>query len=244
LAILPGSKNMFGMSAAGLAAVWAKENTRQSIYEAFMRREVYATSGPRIALRVFGGWDFRNRDAGARDIANIGYAKGVPMGGDLTNPPKSGPLLERIRKRLGREPAPSFLIHAVKDPKEANLDRVQVVKGWLDKDGKTREKVYDVAWSGGRDIKANGDLPTVGNTVDLKTGAYTNTIGTAQLATVWTDPSFDPAQRAFYYVRVLQIPTPRYSLLDAIALNMDPAKTGQATTIQERAYSSPIWYTP
>jgi hypothetical protein len=230
LKLLPGVENMWAVSAAGLAGVWAKENTRQSLYEAFKRKEVYATSGPRIAVRFFGGFSFDENDAKAKDIANVGYVKGIPMGGDLTDAPDSK--------------APSFLIHAVKDPVEGNLDRIQIVKGWLNADGSTAEKVFDVAWSGERKKDSNGKVPAVGNTVNLETGAYTNTIGTVQLAAAWTDPEFDPAQRAFYYARVLQIPTPRYSLLDAIALQIDVKETGHPATIQERAYSSPIWYTP
>jgi hypothetical protein len=218
------------MSASGLAAAWATENTREAITAAFKRREVYGTSGPRIALRVFGGWDYKATDAAEIDVAAVGYAKGVPMGGDLTKAPDGK--------------APRFLIHAVKDPKDANLDRVQMVKAWVGADGKAQEKVYNVAWSAGRDLGSDGKLPAVGNTVDLSTGHYTNNIGAAQLSTVWTDPNFDAGQRAFYYVRVLQIPTPRNSTYDAIALGIDPKKTGKAVTIQERAYSSPIWYTP
>ena len=230
LKILPGTKNMWAVSAAGLAGVWAKENTRQSLYEAFKRREVYATSGPRIAVRFFGGYGFKSRDAKSKNLAKIGYKKGVPMGGDLLAAP--------------RNKSPSFLIHAVKDPVEANLDRIQVVKGWLNADGSTGEKVFDVVWSDKRKKNADGKVAAVGNTVNLETGVYTNTIGSAQLSTTWTDPEFDANQRAFYYARVLQIPTPRYSLLDAIALQMDVKKTGHPATIQERAYSSPIWYTP
>ena len=228
-ALLPG---VFGwdMSASGLAAVWATENTRPAITAAFQRREAYGTSGPRIALRVFAGWDYQATDAAEIDVAAVGYAKGVPMGGDLTKAPEGK--------------APRLLIHAVKDPKDANLDRIQVVKGWLGADGKAKEKVYNVVWSAGRDLGGSGKLPAVGNTVDLKTGLYTNTIGSAQLSTVWQDPNFDAAQRAFYYMRVLQIPTPRNSTYDAIALGIDPKETGKAITIQERAYSSPIWYTP
>jgi hypothetical protein len=219
------------MSASGLSGVWAAENTRQAITDAFKRREVYGTSGPRIALRFFGGWNFTARDAGARDFASLGYAKGVPMGGDLTKAPKGK--------------VPTFLVHAVKDPKHANLDRVQVVKGWVDAKGKSHEKVYDVAWSmNGRMGGIGKGVPPVGNTVDLKTGLFTNDIGDAQLATVWEDPDFDASRRAFYYARVLQIPTPRNSTYDAIALGKDPKETGKAVTIQERAYSSPIWYTP
>jgi hypothetical protein len=160
----------------------------------------------------------------------IGYDKGVPMGGDLTRAPKGK--------------APAFLVYAIKDPVGANLDRVQVIKGWLKADGTSEEKVYDIAWSDGRQLGEDGSLKAVGNTVDLTTGRYTNDIGDAQLSTVWEDPDFDPGVRAFYYLRVLQIPTPRHTLYDAIALGMEPAKTGHPATIQERAYSSPIWYTP
>lgn len=218
------------MSAGGIAGVWATANTREAIAAAFTRKEVYATTGPRIALRVFGGFSFVPADANARDVATPGYSKGIPMGGDLSNAPKGK--------------APSLLIHAVKDPISGNLDRVQVIKGWLDAAGQTHEHIYDVVWSGNRKIDSKGKLPAVGNTVDVKSAKYTNTIGAAQLATVWTDPDFNPAQRAFYYVRVIEIPTPRHSLYDAVALGIDVKDTGQPATIQERAYSSPIWYTP
>ncbi|MCK9504320.1 MAG: DUF3604 domain-containing protein [Porticoccaceae bacterium] len=218
-------------AAAGRAAVWAKNNSREEILAAFKRREVYGTTGPRIALRVFGGFNFADRDAKTKNIAAVGYKKGVPMGGDLTQAPQ------------GR--APSLLIHAVKDPNEANLDRIQVVKGWLGDDDKSHEKVYEVAWAGDRKLDAHGKLPSVGSTVDAKTGRYSNTIGAAQLATVWTDPDFDPKQRAFYYVRILQIPTPRNTLFDTLALEVDPvATTGHPAMIEERAYSSSIWYNP
>jgi hypothetical protein len=227
--IAPGAKG-WDMSASGLAAVWATENTRQAITDAFKRRETYATSGPRIALRLFGGFDFNDGDQNVKALAELGYRKGVPMGGDLTQAPSGK--------------SPSLLIHAVKDPNNANLDRVQVVKGWLDVNGQTHEKVFDEAWAGNRQPGSDGKLPSIGNSVDLKTGLYSNHIGEPELATVWTDPQFDPSQSAFYYVRVLQIPTPRNSTYDAIALGMDPNKTGHAVTIQERAYSSPIWYTP
>jgi hypothetical protein len=218
------------LSAAGMAGVWASENTRRGIFEAFKRKEVYGTSGPRIALRVFGGFGFRPDDARARDIAAIGYRRGVAMGGDLTSAPR------------GR--APTFLVHAVKDERSGNLDRVQMIKGWVDASGEKHEKVYDIAWSGARRPDAQGRLPPVGNSVDLKAATYRNDIGAAQLATVWTDPAFDPTLRAFYYVRVLEIPTPRHSLYDAVALGIDPAQTAAPTTLQERAWSSPIWYTP
>ena len=227
---VPGSVG-WDASASGLAGVWATDNTRAGITAAFKRKEVYATSGPRIRLRVFGGWDFRTRDAAARDLAKRGYAKGVPMGGDLADAP--------------RGKSPRLLISATKDPLEANLDRVQVIKGWIGRDGTSNEKIYDVAWSGDRKPDAEGRLPAVGNTVSLETGRYNNSIGAAELTTVWTDPDFDPALRAFYYVRVLQIPTPRHTLLDTIALQQPPESAGgHASIIQERAYSSPIWYTP
>jgi hypothetical protein len=217
-------------AAEGITGVWAKANTRDEIAAAFKRKEVYATSGPRIQVRTFAGFDFAASDERARDLAEVGYRKGVPMGGDLYSAPKGK--------------SPTFLIQTVKDPIGANLDRVQVVKGWLDAAGATHEKVFDVAWSGDRKAGANGKLPAVGNTVNLKTGQYTNSIGAAQFVKVWTDPEFDPAQRAFYYVRVLEIPTPRHSLYAALALNVDSSKTTKPTSIQERAYSSPVWYTP
>jgi hypothetical protein len=227
--VIPGTPG-WDMGAAGLAAVWATENTREDIFDAMQRKEAYATTGPRIELRFFGGWDFRNRDARARDIASVGYQKGVPMGGDLAAGPDGK--------------APSFLIRAVKDPVGGNLDRIQVIKGFLNADGMPEEKIYDVALSDNRKAGADGKVPPVGNTVDVSTGSYTNSIGDAELAAVWTDPDFDASKRAFYYVRVLQIPTPRHTLFDAIALGIPAEETGQPATLQERAYSSPIWYTP
>ncbi|QBY06243.1 DUF3604 domain-containing protein [Thalassotalea sp. HSM 43] len=228
---LQGAPGVTGwdMSASGLAAVWAAENTREAIVAAFKRKEVYGTSGPRIKLRVFAGWDFKEADATAADLADIGYSKGVPMGSDL--PPGS------------KQNSPKLLIQAVKDPIDANLDRVQVVKGWVDASGKAQEKVYNVAWSGERDMAKDGSIEPVGNTVDMDTGLYTNDIGTEQLTVVWEDKDFDPAMRAFYYVRVLQIPTPRHTLYDSLALGIEHPKEHDAV-IQERAYSSPIWYTP
>jgi hypothetical protein len=225
--IIPGATG-FDMSASGLAAVWAKENTRGAIAAAFKRKEVYATSGPRIQVRFYGGWDYQDSDAQSPNLAQLGYDKGVSMGGDLTNAPQ--------------DKAPVFLIHAAKDPKNANLDRMQIVKGWY-KNGQKYEKIYNVVWSGDRKVDKDGKLPSVGNTVNLADATYTNTIGEPQLTTVWTDPDFDPAARAFYYVRVLQIPTPRHSLFDAIALGT-PHPENHPATIQERAYTSPIWYTP
>jgi hypothetical protein len=227
--IIPGTPG-WDMGAAGLAAVWATENTRDALFDAMQRKEVYATTGPRIELRFFGGFDFRARDARARDLASVGYKKGVPMGGDLTASPK--------------DRAPSFLIRAVKDPVDANLDRIQVVKGWLNDENLPEERVYNVAMADGRTVDADGNVAPVGNTVDVSTGNYTNSIGDPELAAVWTDPDFDPARRAFYYVRVLQIPTPRHTLFDALALGIPVEETGHPATIQERAYSSPIWYTP
>lgn len=218
------------MSASGMAGVWAPVNERGALFEAFQRREVYASTGPRIRLRFFGGWDFEDGAAGDKNLAQIGYANGVPMGGDLTKAPEGK--------------APRFLVYAIKGPRNANLDRVQVVKGWLNENGAAQEKVYNVAWSDDRVQHEDGSLTPVGNTVDLAAGRYTNEIGDAQLSTVWQDPDFDPNARAFYYIRVIQIPTPRHTLYDAIALGMDPEKTGHPPTIQERAYSSPIWYTP
>jgi len=218
------------MSAAGLTAVWADENTREGIFGALKRKEVYATTGTRISLRMFGGFSFVAGDAKATDLAAVGYKKGVPMGSDLSRAP--------------RGKAPSFLVLAVKDPAGANLDRVQIVKGWLDDRKQPQQKVYDVAWSGNRKVGADGKVPAVGNTVDISTAMYRNTIGTAQLATVWADPDFKPGQEAFYYVRALEIPTPRHSLYDAVALGIDVSVTKEPATIQERAYSSPIWYTP
>jgi hypothetical protein len=225
--IIPGMKGN-DMGAAGLVAVWAEENTRESIFDAFRRKEVYASSGPRIKVRFFGGWDYESKDTEACNLAEVGYKKGVPMGGDLTKAPEGK--------------APTFIAAALKDPVEANLDRIQIVKGWVDDKGEPHEKVYNLALSGGRKGARDGKVKPVGNTVDIKTATYTNTIGAAQLCGVWTDPDFKPNLRAFYYVRVLQIPTPRHSLYDAVALNTDPPE-GYPATIQERAYTSPIWYT-
>jgi len=216
----------WAMSASGLAAVWAEDNTREAIFEAFKRREVYATTGPRIALRVHGGTGYGPGEEDTVDLAAI-RAAGVPMGGELT--------------RL--EGAPSFFIQAAKDPASAHLDRVQMVKGWI-AGQETYERVYDVAWSGDRRRRDDGSVPAVPDTVDPETGAYSNVHGAATLNVVWKDPEFDAAQPAFYYVRVLEIPTPRHSTLDAVALGIAPEQTGQPTSIQERAYSSPIHYRP
>ncbi len=218
------------MAASGYAAVWAKENTRASIFDAMERKEVYGTTGSRITVRFFGGWDFEEYDAQSRLPAEIGYGKGVPMGADLPEAP-------------GDAFAPNFLVAALKDPYSGNLDRIQIVKGWLTEAGETQEKVFDVVWSGDRDIGADGKLPPVGNTVDVETGTFTNSIGSPELITVWSDPEFDPGQKAFYYARVLEIPTPRWTVYEAIRFG-DELPEEVPTSTQERAYTSPIWYTP
>jgi hypothetical protein len=214
-------------SSAGFTAVWAQSNTREAIWDAMKRKEVYTTTGPRMRVRLFGGWGFEEGDVFRRDLAQIGYSKGVPMGADL----------------LPGDGAPSFLVYALRDPMGANLDRVQIVKGWLDENGEQQEKVYDVAWSDDRVPDADGKLPAVGNTVDLSIPSWTNTIGAAELGTVWADPDFDPAESAFYYARVIEIPTPRWTAYDAVKFDLDLADEVQVIT-QERAYTSPIWYTP
>ena len=215
--------------ASGLAAVWATDNTREAIWDAMDRKEVYATTGSRLMVRFFGGWDYTLDDLNSRQPAFRGYGKGVPMGGDLA-----------VRSGDG---APTFMVYTLRDPIGANLDRIQIVKGWLDSRGDTHEKVYDVAWSSGRVPDANGVLPLVGNTVDVQAANWTNTIGASELGTVWTDPDFDPEQSAFYYARVLEIPTPRWVVYDAFRFGVEIPE-GAVTTHQERAYTSPIWYTP
>ncbi len=215
-------------SSGGLAGVWAPQNTREAIWDAMQRKETFGTSGPMMKVRFFGGFDYAADDVNKADFVKLAYAKGVPMGGDL---------------KPGAGKAPTFLVMAMKDPKSGNLDRIQIVKGWLDASGKQHEKIYDVVWSGDRKPGADGKLPAVGNTVDVKTATYSNGIGAAQLATGWTDPDFKPGEHAFYYARVLEIPTPRWNTYDAARLNM-PALTNVPATIQERAWSSPIWYSP
>lgn len=219
------------VGASGYAAVWATENTRAAIFDAMERRETYATTGPRMVVRFFGGWDFTAADAGSRLPAATGYSKGVPMGGDLRAAP------------AGK--APSFLVAALRDPQGANLDRIQIVKGWVDGKGAVNEKVYDVAWSDAdrRKPGADGKLPPVGNTVDVAAATWTNTIGDPELITVWRDPDFAAGQRAFYYARVLEIPTPRWTAYDAKRFGTQPLP-GTTMTLQERAYTAPIWYTP
>jgi hypothetical protein len=218
------------VGASGYGAVWATENTRDAIWDAMQRRETYSTTGARMAVRFFGGWDFEAKDAQDRMPARIGYAKGVPMGGDLKKAPAAK--------------VPTFLVAALKDPIGANLDRIQVVKGWMDAKGGLQEKVYDVAWSDNRkpDPKT-GKVPSVGSTVDVANATWTNTIGAPELITVWKDPAFDASLRAFYYVRVIEIPTPRWTAYDAARFGTKPLP-GTRMTITERAYTSPIWYTP
>jgi len=218
------------LGASGLAAVWATANTREAIWDAFARREVFATTGTRLKVRVFAGWDFAKDEVNRPDFAQRGYTRGVPMGGDLRPGPQGA--------------APTFMVHAISDPDGANLDRIQVIKGWLDADGKTRERIYDVAVSGGRTIGPDGRCrESVGNTVDLANATYTNDIGSAALSAYWKDPDFDPKLRAFYYVRVIEIPTPRWTAYDAKYFQITMPE-GTAMQVTDRAYTSPIWYTP
>ena len=219
-------------SAQGYAAVWAIENTREAIFAAMKRREVYATTGPRIILRFFGGWEFLSTDADSKNLAQIGYSGGVPMGGDL------------VQTEENNDKAPTFLIRATKDPDGANLDRVQIVKSWLDQNGLTKERVHNVAWSGERKINKDGSLAAVGSTVNLREASYQNTIGSPELSVTWTDEDFNPSEAAVYYVRVLQIPTPRWTTYDAKTYGLEDIQTDPPAVIQERAYSSPIWYSP
>ena len=224
--------SVWGEQAAGLGGVWARENTREGIWDALKRKEVYATTGDRPVVRVFAGWDFvrSDSDRSEPEYAANGYAKGVPMGGDLSQAP------------AGKQP--TFIVYALRDPDGPNLDRIQVIKGWLDKDGKSQERIFDVAVSGGRKIDKDGRCKTpVGNTVDVANATYTNTIGAALLSAYWTDPSFDATQRAFYYVRVIQIPSPRWTAYDQKRYGIKmPDYVPMIVT--DRAYTSPIWYTP
>ena len=225
---MPGGERW---SAAGLAAVWAEENTREALFDAMRRKETYATSGPRITVRLFGGWDYPADLVRQRDWIQQARQAGVPMGADLpVRPDQRGPTI-----------APSFAVWAMRDPESGNLDRIQVIKGWLDENGKSREKVFDVAWSGERQPDAAGLLPLVGNTVNAADASYANSIGADQLATVWTDPEFKPDREAFYYARVIEIPTPRWTTFDRKALGMEPP---ERASLQERAVTSAIWYRP
>lgn len=221
------ARTTMNFSASGLAGVWAEENTRESIYEALRRKETWATTGPRIVVRFFGGFDMSGVTPGGEDWIRAAYSNGVSMGGELKAADATG--------------APTFAVWAIKDPESGHLDRIQIVKGWSE-GGESQEKVYDVVWSAGRaKDPATGKLPAVGNTVDLKTAKYTNTIGAVELMGLWTDPDFDAKLNAFYYVRVLEIPTPRWNLYDEIELGM-PFPPDLDRTIQERAFTSPIWY--
>jgi hypothetical protein len=233
------SKKGFGKSrytwqymSAGYAGVWATANTREALWDAMQRKETFGTSGPRISVRFFGGWDFERVDAQADRLVEAGYSRGVPMGGDLKAPP--------VDAR-----APSFLVAAIKDPHSGNLDRIQVVKGWLGKDGKAQERIYDVVWGDAERRRPDnrGALPPVGDTVDVATATWQDTIGDPELAAVWTDPDFDPSQRAFYYARVVEIPTPRWTAYDALRLGVKMAPEVPMKH-QERAWTSPIWYSP
>ena len=215
-------------AAAGYAGVWATENTREAIFDAMRRKEVYATTGPRMTVRFFGGWSFTPDDIQNRVPAYTGYGKGVPMGGELG-------------KAVAK--APSFMVAAAKDPYSGNLDRIQIVKGWMDKNGETHEKVYDVAWSDERKLGRDGKLPPVGNTVNLAKAVWANSIGEPELIAVWQDPDFDKNESAFYYARVIEIPTPRWTAYEAKRFGVKMDDKVPMTT-QERAYTSPIWYTP
>ncbi len=214
---------------SGIAAVWAKENTREAIWNALKRRETFATTGTRIRVRVFGGFGFQESDLDRSDFARHGYEQGVPMGGDIIGAPEGE--------------VPGLLVRALRDPDGANLDRVQVIKGWVDSDGTSHEKVFDIAWSDDRTPGADGKLPPVGNTVDVETATYDNSIGDPLFQTFWQDPEFDAAQSAFYYVRVIEIPTPRWTTYDHVIFGVDLPKNHDPFQ-QERAYTSPIWYTP
>jgi hypothetical protein len=273
-----GTQPGWSEAASGLAAVWATENTREALWDAMMRKEVYATTGTRIKVRVFGGWDFRPGDDRRSDFVALGYEKGVPMGGELHGDPEAAAVREAFKtgkatksemlsflgygENAPGDPgvagyhgiaaevaklkkSPTFLVVALKDPLYGNLDRLQMIKGWRDSEGNLHEKVYNIAWGDAenRPMGADGKIPPVGSTVDIPNASWTNTIGDIQLSTVWEDPDFDPDERAFYYVRVLEIPTPRWTAYDAKRFNvtMDPEVP---MTTQERAYTSPIWYIP
>lgn len=217
--------------AAGYAAVWATENTREALWDAMKRKETYATSGTRMTLRFFGGWDFKPEDARSRYLADAGYGKGVPMGADLPKAPAGAK-------------APTFMVAAMKDPQGGNIDRIQIIKGWVDKSGKTFEKIYDVVWSdAARRKMRNGKVPPVGDTVDVATATWRNSIGEPELSAVWKDPDFDPAIRAFYYARAIEIPTPRWTAYDQVRFNVKMSKDVPMKH-QQRAWASSIWYTP
>lgn len=232
----------WSMASSGYQGVWAIENTREALFDAMMRRETYATTGSRIRIRFFGGWRFDDKDVWRSDFTNIGYAKGVPMGGDLRgNDMGAGHNRDNHQKNDKR---PSFVFAAAHDPLSGNLDRIQIIKGWINQQGKRQEKVYNVAWSGNRLTDKEGKLPSVGNTVDIATATWTNTIGEPALRGFWRDPDFDPEVPSVYYARVLEIPTPRWTAYDAVRFNIEMPSEDVPMITQERAYTSPIWYTP
>ena len=222
-----GTVNTWETVASGYAAVWAQENTRASLWDAMMRKETYATTGSRMQVRFFGGWNYTEEDL-SNDMVKLGYDKGVPMGGDLSN---------------DEGKSPTFMVYALMDPDRGSLDRIQIVKGWLNEDGSLDEKVIDVAWSGERKPEADGKVPSVGNSVNLEDATWDNSIGARELKAVWTDTEFNPSSEAFYYVRVIEIPTPRWTLFDKIKYGAELTDEIPLTTT-ERAYTSPIWYTP
>ena len=221
--------NGWESQSAGYAAVWATENTREALWDAMMRKEVYGTTGTRMVVRLFGGFDFDEIEALRPDMVRIGYEKGVPMGGDLTRAPSGK--------------SPTFMVAALKDPDGANLDRIQIIKGWVDADGEVHEQVYDVSVSDDRTITDGKAAEAVGSTVDIDTATYTNAIGEVQLATWWSDPDFDSSVSSFYYARVIEIPTPRWTAFDQVRLGVEMSPE-VPLVLQERAYTSPIWYTP
>jgi len=222
-----GTVSTWETIASGYAAVWAHENTRASLWDAMMRKETYATTGSRMQVRFFGGWNYSETDL-SDNMVELGYEKGVPMGGDLSK---------------GEGKSPTFMVYALMDPDRGSLDRIQIVKGWLNQDGSLDEKVYDVAWSGDRQPAADGKVPSVGNSVNLEDATWDNSIGATELKAVWTDTDFDPASEAFYYVRIIEIPTPRWTLFDKIKYGAELSDEVPLTTT-ERAYTSPIWYSP
>ena len=228
----PGQKmTNASYSASGYTGVWANENTREALFDAMKRREVFATTGPRIQLRFFGGWLFDHADFNGHDPARNGYAKGVPMGSDLPAIPSAG------------SAAPSFMVWALSDPDGARLDRIQVVKGWLDASGESHEKVFDVLCSDGRPVRGNRCTTELASTVDIGSAAWSDTVGAAELRTVWSDREFNPGEAAFYYLRAIEIPTPRWTVYDRARYAVNSAHI-TPETLQERAYSSPIWYYP
>ncbi len=225
--ILWDNKNL---AASGYAAVWADSNTREGIYDALARKEAYATTGPRIAVRFFGGWDYEEGILEDSNMIKAAYDGGVPMGGDLY-------------ARQDTQKAPSFIISAIKDPEGANLDRIQIIKGWINKNGEREEKVFNIAWSGNRSADEYGKIPSLESTVEIAKASYDNSVGAPALSAVWTDPSFDPSVPSVYYARVLEIETPRWTTYDAVRYQIEIPKDVPAV-VKERAYTSPIWYTP